>query len=86
MLLKFIISLASFIQILIYYLFQVLLITFIATLFISFFCSKIFYNFNISSTKKKAYYKIKIKIKGMDFCYKKENRLFSSFFLVKHKV
>ena len=65
---KFIISLTSFIQILVYYLLEMSLITFIATSFVSF-----FYSFSICSTKKEkekkeeAYYKIN----RMDFCCKR---------------
>ena len=61
---KFIISLISFIQTLIYYLLEVLLIAFISTSFASFFFKV---NFSIFLQKKKAYYKIK----GIYFCYKK---------------
>ena len=64
---KFIISLTSFIQILVYYFFEVSLITFIVTLFVSFF-SKISYSFGIFSKKKRAYYKMK----RMKFFYKKK--------------
>ena len=49
---KFIISLTSFIQILVYYLLEVSLIAFISTLFEIFF-SKICYNFSIFSKKEK---------------------------------
>ena len=57
---KFIISLTSFIQILVCYLLEVSLITSIVTSFVSF-LSKISYSFSIFPKKKKrrAYYKIK---------------------------
>ena len=63
---KFIISQTSFIQILVYYLFEVLLIAFISTSFESFF-SIICYNFSIFPKKKK---KANYEIKGIDFYYK----------------
>ena len=62
---KFIISITSLIQLLVYYLLEISLIAFISTSFESFFLSKICYNFS-SFQKKKKY-----KIKGIDFCYKK---------------
>ena len=63
---KFKIFLISFIQILVYYLLEVLLIAFISTSFELFF-SKICYRFSIFPKKKKAYYKVK----GIDFFIKK---------------
>ena len=60
---KFIISITSLIQVLVYYLLEISLIVFISTSF-EVFLSKICYNFNIF--QKKNY-----KIKEIDFCYKK---------------
>ena len=62
---KFIIFLTSFIQILVYYLLEVLLIAFISTSFGSFFLVKFVITFAFFP-KKRAYYKIE----GIDFCYK----------------
>ena len=64
---KFIISLTSHIQILVYYLLKVSLITFIVISFASFFVVKfiIYLAFFQPKKKKKTYYKIK----RMDFCY-----------------
>ena len=59
---KFIISLISFIQLLIYYLIEVSLITFVVTSF-----GKGFFFFGFYFFLKSANYKMKI----MDFCYKK---------------
>ena len=62
---EFIISLTSFIQMLVYYLLEVLLIAFISTSFERFFLVK--FVIALAFPKKKTYYKIK----GIDFCYKK---------------
>ena len=62
--LKFIIFLTSFIQILVYYLLEMSLITFIITSFVSFF-SKICYNFSIFFQNKKSI----LKNKKNGFCF-----------------
>ena len=64
---KFIISLTSFIQILVYYFLEVLLITLIATSFVSFFVVKFVTPLAFFPHTKNTYHKIK----RMDFCYKK---------------
>ena len=63
---KFIISLTSFIQILVYYLLEVSLITFITTSFVIFFFF-IALAFIQQKKKRKEYYKIN----RMDFCCKR---------------